>query len=180
MDIMSKNKGITSLIAAQVISFIIGLVFIVFHSKMISWVGYIVGVALIVVGIMDIIKYFSYRKKQIYTYKFTSGALTFLFGIYLMLNMDFMLSMLAVFFGFYIMIHGVLGAQFSIDAIVSKVGEWKITMAMSIVNIILALVILMYPFETTEVLIMYIGIFMVISSVVNIVSYILNNQKIPR
>ncbi len=174
-----SSMGIKSLVSVQVVTLILGIIFAVFHVQMLDWISYIIAAAMVVLGCLNIFKYFKHRKNGIFTYEFTKGVLMIIFGIYLTINTLFIIQVMAVFFGFYIMINGVLGVQFCIDAIYSKVGEWKITLFMAVVNVLLALIVLFDPFGTTEVLMMYIGIFMAVSAVVNIVSLIMNKAKLP-
>lgn len=56
-------------------------------------------------------------------------------------------------------------------------SKWKVSLIFSLINIILGLVVLFYPFSTIQVLIVYDGIFMVIGAVLNLLSLIFNKSK---
>lgn len=173
---MRQQVSTRSLIVTGIITFIVALAFIMFPKQIINLLGYITGIVLMVVGIFNVVMYFMHRK-QGYSFGFTLGLILFSFGLYLAINIAFIMSAITVIFGFYILINGIVGLQFSLDAYMAKVNTWKFTVGMAIINLILGCIILYNPFQSTEILVMYIGIFMAVTAILSIVTVFLNKNQ---
>ncbi len=173
---MKSEMTKKSLIATVVITLLVGVVFIIFPEQVMNLLNYIVAGLLIVLGLVSVILHFKASSAETYSLKFTLGIVFIIFGLYLILNEGFILQILTVFFGFYILINGILGLQVSIDSLRMKTDKWKISIGIALINTILGAVILYNPFAGTQTLIMYIGIFMVVTAVLNGVGLIFINK----
>ncbi len=155
---------------------IIGLAFTFFPQIIISFLGYIMGGVLIFLGIINVILYFKRDVQEGYSFGFAIGLILFSMGLYFSINTEFILNTMTVLFGFYILINGIMGLQFSLDSYRALTNSWKFTIGMALVNLILGGVILYNPFKSTEVLVMYIGIFMTITAILSMVTVLINKK----
>ncbi len=166
MNQMNKS----SLVITIIVTLVIGILFVVFPKSIISLLSYIVGTVLIVLGLVNILMYFKSPAEEGMSFGFAIGLILIIFGSYLMIKTGFILSILSVFFGFFIMINGVFSLQVAIDSLRAKTNKWKAIIVMAIINTLLGIVILYNPFAGTEALVMYIGIFMIVVSLLNVVT----------
>ncbi len=170
---VTKNALITSSIATAVI----GIIFIIFPNSVIDLISYIVGGGLLFVGMLSVYSYFKHDDSKEYSFGFAIGVILAIFGIYLIVKTSFLLSILSVFFGFFIIINGIFELQFAIDSLRAKKNSWKIKLLIAIINIVLGIIILYNPFVATEKLIMYIGIFMVITAALNMIMILIGKKE---
>ncbi len=163
MNQMNKS----SLVITIIVTLVIGILFVVFPKNIINLLSYIIGTVLIVLGLINILMYFKTNPIEGMSFGFAIGLILLIFGSYLMVRTEFILSTLSVFFGFFIMINGIFSLQVAVDSIRAKTSKWKAIIIMAIINTLLGIIILYNPFVGTEALVMYIGVFMIVVSVLN-------------
>ncbi len=172
MNKMNKS----SLIITMILTLVIGILFVLFPKDIINLLGYIVGTVLIVLGVLNILMYFKTSPEEGMSFGFSIGLILIVLGSYLMIKTNFILSTLSVFFGFFIMINGIFSLQVAVDSLRAKTNKWKAIIIMAIINTLLGIIILYNPFAGTEALVMYIGIFMIVVSVLNFITFIISEK----
>ncbi len=162
----SKSVLLTSLITV-----LVGLIMVFFPVSVTNFLDYIVGGALILIGVFSIAIYIRYGSSSL-----AFGIIMILIGAYFLYDTGVVLKIAAFVFGLFILINGIFGFQFSLEAKKMDIPRWKFSMFFSVVNGVLGLIILINPFETTLILITYIGIFMIVSGVLNMFSLVINRR----
>ncbi len=173
---MRSEVATRTLIISAIGTLIVGILFIIFPASVINLLNYIVGGLLVVLGLLSIILHFRTTNAEGYSFGFAVGLVLLVFGGYLLLNKGFVLQILTVFFGFYILINGIIGLQITVDALRKASQAWKVTIGAALINTILGLIILWNPFAGTEALIMWIGIFMTATAIINILTLIFGRK----
>ncbi len=167
---MKSEVATKTLVISAILTLAVGILFIIFPASVINLINYIVGGLLVILGIMSIIMHFRSTNAGTHSFGFAVGLVLLVFGGYLLLNKGLVLQMLTVLFGFYILINGIIAIQLTVDALRKGSPAWKVTIISAIINSILGVIILWNPFAGTEVLVMWIGIFMTITAIINILT----------
>ncbi len=175
-EVKSKKVTVRSLVITSVITFLFALAQIIFPSMIIKFIGFIVGTGFILIGVVSIIMYIMSKEKLVST--LSRGVIFTLAGLYFTFNPDVALGILSLLLGIFIILNGVVGLQFSLEAKKLNADKWKISLIFALVIILLGLFILFFPFSTTKLLIIYNGVFMLISSVLNLVSLFFNKPTV--
>ncbi len=172
---VSKKVTAKTVVITSIVTLLFALAQIIFPSYVIGIIGLIAGFGLLIIGLANIFLYIKNADNA--SNGLAKGILLTIAGAYFIYNDGAALDILSLLLGIFIILNGVVGLQFSFDAKKSEADKWKISMIFSFVNIILGLFILFYPFSTIETLIVYNGIFMLISAVLNLLSLIFNKSK---
>ncbi len=172
---ISKKMSQKTVVITSIVTLIFGLAQIIFPSYVIDIIGFLAGFGLLTIGLVSVLIYI--KNKDNTSNGLAKGIILAVAGAYFIFNSSAPLQILSLLLGLFIVLNGVLGLQFSLDA--KKIGseKWKISLIFSIVNMVLGLIILFFPFSTLEVLIVYNGIFMLVSAVLNLLSLIFNKTK---
>ncbi len=165
-----------SIMLASLITFLLGLIQAFFPEYVISFLDYVVGIGFLSFGVVGIMSYYKKIQMNIESNSLVIGIILCILGIYFLLNRGFLLSIIALIFGVFIMLVGIIGIQSAINLKQIGLEKWKFSLAFSSINAFLGIIIVFNPFRTTVMLIIYIGIFMMISSVLNIFSLLVNNK----
>ncbi len=168
------KKGV---IYSIVVTILVGGIFAMFPAKVVDLISYIIGGMLILGGIYNVAMYFRYHKTGNYSLKLSIGLIFIILGVYMLIRTDFIFSILAVFFGFYIIINGMFALQVAIEGFRVKHKNWILTFLIAMVNLAFGIVVLLEPFGTTIVFIKFIGIFMVLGSVLNLIALAIGNKN---
>ncbi len=168
-EVTKKSLWITT-----IVTILIGFIFVVFRANILDFLSYIIGAIIIVMGAISVIVYFrNYGKSTTgYSFGFAVGLVMIVFGIYLLVDTKFILQILVVFFGFYILTNGIVGLQLVLESLRAKNSKWKVAAIVAAINTILGVLVLINPFGAMEVLIVYVGAFLMITGLLNIGSLV--------
>ncbi len=172
---VNEKISLKTVIITSIVTLLFGLVQAIFPSYVISIVGLLAGAGLLIIGLANIFLYIKNTKNT--SNGLAKGILLVIAGLYFIFKDTAALEILSLLLGIFIILNGVMGFQFSFDAKRLEADKWKISMIFALINIVLGLVILFFPFSTVEVLIIYNGIFMTISAILNLLSLIFNKSK---
>lgn len=163
-----KNQK-RNVVAMSLVSILFGILFLGFPGMVAAVIGYTTGAALLIKGIMDIYAYFKLKEESVYSSKFIIGVGLALLGAYILIRPGFVVSILPVFFGFAIIVNGLTTIRLGIDMKKKESAKWHWSVISGAIIVILGIIILFNPFATSLILFMYIGIFMIVSAILNIV-----------
>ncbi len=170
---IKKNVLIFSLIAL-----LLGIIQVFAPEFVLKVLDYLVGVCILILGIFNIILYKKNRIKNISTNNLSYGIILLVLGVYFLTHKGFVVGIMALVFGFYIMVNGIFGIQFSFESKNKGFEKWKVLLIMSIINFILGVIVLFLPIQSSLVLIFWNGIFMILSAVINLVVLIINKRSL--
>lgn len=154
-----------NLILMAVAYMALGIILIVWPTETLKTSIYILAVFLIAIGIVSLI---SYVRKDIgdaiYRYDLVVGVSFVLGGILVIIKVEQLTALIPVILGFMVTISGILKIQNSIDMFRLGHGTWYLAFALSIINIVFGIVLLIAPFAR-EVLVACIGVALVYSGI---------------
>lgn len=167
------NKFKISFIVSAVITFLFGLVLIIFPQQTSSVMCYIFGGLLLLLGIVLIVKFFSVRStSSLFSVTLVAGLILSAIGIFLLAYQNIVISMIPFVFGIFIAVDGLINIQRSIILCKHSFKAWYFALALSILSVVLGIVLIFNPFDAAIVMIRFIGISFVFNGLLDLWSTI--------
>lgn len=165
------KKFFRSSLVSSITLFILGLL-IIFKSEItIIAISYLVGGALIALGtfaIIQFIKNIEISGKN--DLDILYGVVTIILGLLIVKNPKLIASVLPVIIGVAIIINSATKLQYAFELKKENNQQWKTTMIISIISVICGVILLFNPFKGAVIITQTIGIFMIVYSILDIVS----------
>ena len=141
----------------------------------------IVGSILIILGIINIIKYvtsdiFQSIKEQ----SLSTGLIFVTIGLFCVLRTNWFIitfPVLTILYGIMIFIMGLKKVQWSIDLVRLKRKHWFIVGLSAVTSIMFAIIIMNNPFSTTAILWQFTGIILIIESILDVVALVFETKN---
>jgi len=139
------------------------------------------GIALMVSGLISIVKYIKADAKEAETAQYlTKGLLALLAGGFCVFRTHWFIvtfPALSILYGVGVLVAGLAKVQFTFDMLRQKNEKWFLALIGAAISIICAVVILKNPFTTTAVLWMFTGVSLIIEAVFDAVTLIMSKEK---
>ena len=162
------KKFTNYVILISILAIVLGIVLIAYPGFSLKALGIIVGAYLVVQGIMYIILDIKAWRLFIPFEGMLKGILSLILGILLLKNPETIATYIGLILGIYIIVHSFSGIKLAASLRFTG-APWILMIILNIINIILGGLILYSPVMSALSLTMYIGIVLIIYSVVNIV-----------
>lgn len=141
----------------------------------------LVGTILLVLGVINIIKYFTTNviiaiKEQ----SLSTGLIFSSLGLFCMFRANWFIAtfpVLAILYGIIIFIVGLKKIQWSADLIRLKRKHWFIVGLSAITSIIFAIIVMNNPFSTTTLLWQFTGIILIVESILDVIALIFETKN---
>lgn len=177
MKTLKKIKW--NVIISSVIYVALGVILLLWPEKMARNICYVIGVIAVAVGIVNLIDYI--RKDysvDAYRYNLVYGLVFILFGVFVFVKVDTVVSIIPFLLGFAVTISGLLKLQNAVDLVRMKYKGWGAVMIVSVLNIAFGVVLIMNPFDSAMILFICIGIGMIYSGVSDLIATIMLSRSI--
>lgn len=126
----------------------------------------ILGALSIFYGIYKIVRYFNFDIKAIFfRFDLALGICDILIGILLMIYHNDAIMLLPIMTGILLILESVLSIQISADLHRAGIQRWGITLILGIVSLVLAVFLILNPFEGASALMIFVGICLVITAI---------------
>lgn len=147
------------LILTSLFSIVLGLVLVIWPDATKLAVGYLIGAALVIFGVVQIVRYFVYEVQlDLFRYDFVAGLLLLGAGVFLLMRPQVIVSVLPVLLGIVILIDGAVKIQQSMDLLRAGYGRWWLVMLFAVLSLAAGVLLLVDPFDAASTLMMLIGI----------------------
>lgn len=141
----------------------------------------IVGSILIILGIINIIKYVTTDIFQAIKEQSLSAGLIFVtIGLFCVLRTNWFIitfPVLTILYGIMIFIMGLKKVQWSIDLVRLKRKHWFIVGLSAVTSIMFAIIIMNNPFSTTAILWQFTGIILIIESILDVIALVFETKN---
>lgn len=144
------------------------------------------GLALTVLGVLNVIKYFGTNIYfAIKEHSLSSGLILLTIGLFCVFGSDWFIvtfPLLTIVYGISILLTGLKKIEWTVNFLRLKRKYWYITAINSLLTIIFAVIVIFNPFSTTTILWRFTGIILIISSIFDIIMVVLGikeNDIIP-
>ncbi len=144
--------------------FLSGLLLIVFPQTSVNIICYIVGIALCLLGVMSIVGYFRETADIFGSLGLAQGIALFAAGLIVVIKPSVLSGMITLVFGILIVLDGILKLQYAFDLFRIRAQLWWGVLAASAVMIIVGVIVVLNPFATASVLVVFTGVFLILDS----------------
>ncbi|MBR1385061.1 MAG: DUF308 domain-containing protein [Ruminococcus sp.] len=132
-------------------------------------IGYVIGSLICLYGVIRIVKYFlDSRNAPAQATGLTSGVIFLAAGIFINIRPDFIPKVIAVIFGIYMLVSGIVNIQDAMNIRSSGSPMYKRALIPGICTAVIGLIILVNPFFLTDIALTVLGIALLISGISNI------------
>lgn len=177
MRAIQKNGGS---ILMCVLEILLGVLLLIDPLGFTSAIIIALGAALIVAGVVFIVRYFRVGAVEgALTHGLSKGLLLLLTGLFCMLRSKWFVAtfpLLTILYGIGILISGVGKIQWAADMIRFSRKHWYLPAISALCSLVFAALILFNPFTTTEILWSFTGIVLIVEAVFDIVAIALGGK----
>ncbi len=171
MDILKKIRW--DMITTSVICILLGAVLIFFPKAVNEMIAYVIAAAMFVISIIEFYNYFKKNvKTDFYRNDLVYAVVTLVIGIVMLAKRDAIISLIPMVLGALIIISGVKKLQNALDLIRLEMNGWKSVLALSVINIIFGIVMVVCAFQTATAITILIGVGLVYSGITDLFAII--------
>ena len=174
------HKILNISIISSIIIAIIGILMYCIPEITDRIIGIILGICFILKAISILIKYLKKEGARLYKYDIIYSILLIVLALLIMLVPFKVSAFLTVCFGLYLIIIGANRLTYGVWFKIADESAWLITITMGILNIIIGILSIINPFDTFLAMTKVIGIFLIISSILDITSTIMIKKRVNR
>ena len=166
MKIVAQIKKIS--IASIIISIALGLLFIIFPDKCITYISLAIGVSLILLGVAGIIGFFIDKSSG---FTLALGIISVIAGIIVCAKYQTLISIIVMIFGIFILASGIFNLLTSIKIIASSLVFGWVTLALSVITSVFGVVAITKSGALTIAIVQFIGVALLVYAVLDIISF---------
>lgn len=162
---MKKNYVINA-----VIMVVLGLVLVIWPHILGVILCYVLGGALIVMGVIQLISFLRGERLGFYNkFSMFMGIVLVLLGIWICTQPRIVLSIIPVVVGIMVLLHGFMDIQYTLDIKRTGSTKWWIALIFAILTIIVGLLLVFNPFMAYEISMILLGVAMLYDGVSDLV-----------
>ena len=167
------QKFFRSSLVTSIVLMILGVLLILQSEVTIITISYIIGTLLIALGAIAIIKFVKNvngitREDLDIVY----GTVTIILGVIVIYNPEAIASIIPIIIGRGIVISSATKLQYAIELKENLSSQWKTTMIISIISALCGVILICNPFKGAVVIMQIIGGFIIVYSILDIISTI--------
>lgn len=167
------NKFFRSSMITSGFLMVLGILLLFQSEITILSISYVLGAILIAIGVLAIIRFIKNTNNSTKSeLDIIYGVVTVILGLLIIQNPQAIASIIPIILGITIIINSATKLQYSFELKANKNNQWKATMLVSIISTICGVVLLFNPFKGAVLLTQVVGIFIIIYSVLDIISTI--------
>lgn len=152
-----------------IFSILLGLVLVIWPDATKMAVSYLIGAALVVLGVIQVVRYFVYEVRlDLFRYDFVSGLILLGVGVFLLMRPEIIVGFLPVLLGMAIVIDGAVKIQQSMDLLRVGYRHWWLVLLLAVLALAAGVVLLVNPFEAASTLVLMIGIVLIYDGVTDL------------
>ena len=167
------QKFFRSSLVTSIVLMILGVLLILQSEVTIITISYIIGTLLIALGAIAIIKFVknvnSITREDL---DIVYGTVTIILGVIVIYNPEAIASIIPIIIGIGIVISSATKLQYAIELKENLSSQWKTTMIISIISAICGVILICNPFKGAVVILQLIGGFIIVYSILDIISTI--------
>lgn len=174
---MKVDKSIqtarNNLVASSIILCITGLVFMIFSETMVNMIGWILGSILCVIGVIQLI---GYIRNKISVLPLIFSVISLVVGILLFLHPGWVMSLLSVIVGIYILIESALKIKVVVEARKQNAKGWWALLIVTLFGIGVSILLIVNPFGISKAFMFVLGLGLLLSGVLDLIQAIYTKQ----
>lgn len=178
---MKKIKEYLSGIIFCLFELIVGILLLIEPVGFTSWIIMIAGIVLVVMGIVEVVKYFTTNAKEAsLSQTLVKGLFFVLAGGFCALKTEWFIvtfPVLTILYGIATLVGGIGKIQLMFDMIRQKSKKWFWAAISAVVSVACAIIILRSPFTSTAVLWMFTGVSLLVEAVLDFLALIFGKKS---
>lgn len=178
MKALKQNAGGIFLCLFEIL---VGILLLINPTGFTSGIIITFGIIMLIVGIVSIIQYFRMDAQEASVNRtLFKGLVSLLIGAFCAFRSNWFIitfPILTIIYGVYVFITGLGKIQWTFDRIRLKQGKWFLSALSAVVSIICSVVILNNPFTSMSVLWLFIGLFLIVDSIVDIIAMLTGSKE---
>lgn len=163
-------------ILVSVIMIIVGTILFFIPDGVNSIIGYVIGGAFLLAGLLTVIKYFKPGVKASILNLIT-GILYFAVGIVVVVNPTIVMQLATIIFGIYMLINGILKYYNCYLIKDPSLHLWKLNLISGTIIIVFGLILIINPFANLMLITKISGAFLIIVAVYDIINQLILSKK---
>lgn len=179
---MKKIKELANGLVLCLFELIVGVLLLINPVGFTSSIIMVAGVVLILMGLIEIIRYFKADADEAAMgQSLVKGLLAVLVGVFCAFRTEWFIvtfPALTIIYGVVILVTGIGKVQLTVDMLRQKNKKWFWAAINALVSVVCAIVILKSPFTSTAVLWMFAGISLIAEGVLDIVTMIVGRKSV--
>jgi len=158
-------------IISSIIMILVSILLIAKPETMLNTVVTVFGIGMLLDGIFSIVLYIATDKEQkVYSNALAEGILGILISILILIKKDFVISIIPILVGIWIIIKSITKIQLSLN--VKTVDEKSWILLSALITLVIGIIIIVNPFDTMVSVVMFAGILLLVTGVIDIVESI--------
>lgn len=167
MKIMKKIKWALVIVSTAILLF--GLCLVIWPYFSAVALCYVLGAALLVIGITRIVCYTQRETwRFVYRYAMFLGIIDILIAVLLFVRPYNVMILLPVMFGIQVIADSIFHLETAFYAKRTGIRMWWLTLLVSVISLVLGFLLVLHPFEGSKALMIWIGISMIVDSIQNL------------
>lgn len=167
-----------SYIITSVLYILLGLVLFIYPEMSLKLVCGMVGALILLYGGIKILSWFRNRESGFFRFDLILGIVFAVFGGFLLLRPDIIVSILPVTIGIYILFDSLVNLRQAFDLKDAGYDKWWSMLVLAVIMIVLGLIMVFNPFKTVSLTIMFMGGIFLFRGISNVVSIVFTSRKI--
>ncbi|MBR7041917.1 MAG: DUF308 domain-containing protein [Bacilli bacterium] len=172
------KKEILSEVLMSVCVLVLGICLTIWADKVTKLVSILLGVIAVIYGLSALISYFSNKEKVFNdNMEFIVGIVVLVIGGVLIFKVDFLKELVSFIIGIYILLASALRLSETIKLGKKLNSKMTTSVVLSIIGIVLGIMCITFKFLFPDMIVTYIGILLIIYSVINIANLVIVGRK---
>lgn len=165
----SIQNARNNLVISSIILCITGLVFMIFSETMVNMIGWILGSILCIIGIVQMIGYIRSRTSVM---PLLVSIISLVVGVLLFMHPGWVMSLLSVIIGIYILIEAALKIKVVVEAKKQAAKGWWVLLIVTLIGIAMGILLIVNPFGISRAFMFVLGLAFLISGVLDLIQAI--------
>lgn len=165
----SIQNARNNLVISSIILCITGLIFMIFSETMVNMIGWILGSILCIIGIVQMIGYIRSRTSVM---PLLVSIISLVVGVLLFMHPGWVMSLLSVIIGIYILIEAALKIKVVVEAKKQAAKGWWVLLIVTIIGIAMGILLIVNPFGISRAFMFVLGLAFLISGVLDLIQAI--------
>lgn len=165
----SIQNARNNLVISSIILCITGLIFMIFSETMVNMIGWILGSILCIIGIVQMIGYIRSRTSVM---PLLVSIISLVVGVLLFMHPGWVMSLLSVIIGIYILIEAALKIKVVVEAKKQAAKGWWVLLIVTLIGITMGILLIVNPFGISRAFMFVLGLAFLISGVLDLIQAI--------
>lgn len=176
-DKIRFDRFVTSSLVSGILSFVLGLLIFIFSEQIGLLIGYLAGLLFLYNGFISIYKFLKRDGAKLYSLNIIWGVIACILGVIIIFAPSSVTSFVNVCFGVFLIVNGANKISYGTWFKIGNDRSWLITVVTGVLLILFGILIISNPFEATITLNQLVGIFLMISSALDISNAIMLKKR---